>query len=113
MELLPVFSRIDYTIKLSTSPILFPLRSIAVAMWSFWRRGRNTERAGYVTGAVLLASGLIHVGILALGGGSWEGPVSLRKAATFGLSFGLTLLTLVWVASFMRLSARPRAALLG
>jgi hypothetical protein len=62
---------------------------------------------------VLLASGLIHVGILAVSGGSWHGPLSLRKAATFGVSFGLTLVTVVWVASFLRLSDRSRAALLG
>jgi len=65
----------------------------------------------------LLASGLIHLAILVISGGSWR-PVSLRKAATFGLSFGLTLITIVWVSSFLRLgvargpccSARSRVA---
>ena len=89
------------------------LRSIADALWSFWRRGRKVERAGYAAGALLLGSGLSHLGILAIRGGSWEGPLSLRKAATFGLSFGLTLVTVVWVASFLRLSDRWRSALLG
>src|SRR5258708_5593425 len=74
---------------------------------------RSVERAGYAVGAVLLGSGLIHLGILAIAGGSWEGPLSLRKAATFGLSFGLTLVTVVWVASFLRLSDGWRSALLG
>jgi len=92
---------------------MLPLRSIAGALWSFWRRGRKVERAGYLVGALLLASGLIHLGILVIGGGSWEGPLSLRKATTFGLSFGLTLITIVWVTSLLRLSGRPRAALLG
>jgi hypothetical protein len=86
---------------------------MAAALWSFWRRGRTVERAGYIVGALLLASGLIHLGILVIGGGSWEGPVSLRKAATFGLSFGLTLITIVWVASFLRLGDRSRMTLLG
>jgi hypothetical protein len=90
-----------------------PLRTIAGALWSFWRRGRTVQRAGYVVGALLLASGLIHLGILVIGGGSWEGPLSLRKAMTFGLSFGLTLITIVWVASFLRLGDRSRTALLG
>jgi hypothetical protein len=89
------------------------LRSITGSMWSFWRNGRDVERAGYLVGAVLLASGLIHLAILVIGGGSWEGPLSLRKATTFGLSFGLTLITIVWVASFLRLGDRARAALLG
>jgi hypothetical protein len=86
---------------------------IARALWSFWRRGQTVERTGYIVGAVLLVSGLIHLGVLATDGGSWEGPVSLRKAATFGLSFGLTLLTIVWVASFLRLGDRFRSILLG
>jgi len=73
---------------------------VARALWSFWQRGRTVERAGYIAGAMLLVSGLIHIGILTVSGGSWEGPVSLRKPATFGLSFGLTLLTIVWVVSF-------------
>lgn len=71
------------------------------------------ERAGYPVGALLLASGVAHLGILAIGGGSWEGPLSLRKAATFGLSFGLTLITIVWVASWLRLGDRWRTTLVG
>src|SRR6267142_2315028 len=88
-------------------------RRIATDLWSFWRRGQTVERAGYVVGALLLVSGLLHVLILAIGGGSWEGPLSLRKAATFGLSFGLTLITIVWVVSWLRLGHRSRTALLG
>jgi hypothetical protein len=92
---------------------MIPLRSIAGSLWTFWRRGRRVERAGFVVAALLLISGLIHLGILVVGGGSWEGPLSLRKATTFGLSFGLTLITIVWVTSFLPLSGRARAALLG
>ena len=89
------------------------LRSVAKAMWSFWRRGRPMERAGYMVGALLLASGVVHLGILVIGGGSWEGPLSLRKAATFGLSFGLTLITIIWVAALLQLGDRLRSVLLG
>jgi len=80
---------------------------------SWLRRGRRVERAGYVVGALLLASGLTHLAILVIGGGSWEGPLSLRKAMTFGLSFGLTLITIVWVTSWLRLSDRRRTTLVG
>jgi len=68
----------------------------------------KVERLGYGVGALLLASGVIHVAILVIGGGSWYGPVSLRKAATFGLSFGITLITIVWVASWLPLRRRWR-----
>jgi hypothetical protein len=90
-----------------------PLRSVASALVSFWTRGQPTERAAYMVGALLLISGLIHVAILLIGGGSWQGPLSLRKAMTFGLSFGLTLITIVWVASFLRLNDRERVLLPG
>lgn len=70
------------------------------------------ERIGYVVSALLMTSGLIHLAILLIGGGSWDGPLSLRKAMSFGLSFGLTLLTIVWVSSFLRLGERLRTALL-
>jgi hypothetical protein len=74
---------------------------------------RTVERAGYLVAALLLVSGLIHVAILVAGDGLWQGPVSLRKPATFGLSFGLTLATIVWVASWLQLGRRSRALLLG
>jgi hypothetical protein len=71
------------------------------------------ERVGYFVGALLLTSGAIHLGILAVGGGSWEGPLSFRKPAVFGLSFGLTLITIVWAVSFLPLRGRTRGILLG
>jgi hypothetical protein len=86
--------------------------SMTSALGSFWIRGQRTERAAYVVGALLLLSGLTHVAILVIIGASWAGPLSLRKPATFGLSFGLTLLTVTWVASFLPLSIRARSILL-
>jgi hypothetical protein len=74
---------------------------------------RKVERIGYLIGALLLVSGVIHLGILAISGASWVGPLSLRKPATFGLSFGLTLLTIAWVSSYLRLGHRARTILLG
>jgi hypothetical protein len=46
-------------------------------------------------------------------GGTWEGPLSLRKPATFGLSFGLTLVNVTLIASFVPLENRSRTLLLG
>ena len=39
--------------------------------------------------------------------------MSLRKPATFGLSFGLTLVNVTFIASFVRLKDRTRTLLLG
>src|SRR5262245_36788305 len=88
-------------------------RTIAASLWSFWSEGRRVERVGYVVAALLLVSGLVHLAILVLSGGSWEGPLSWRKPTTFGVSFGLTLMTIVWVASFLDLGDRARRRLVG
>lgn len=90
-----------------------PPKSIVAAWRAFCSRGQAVERVGGAVGAFLIVSGLIHLGILVIAGGSWHGPLSLRKPGTFGLSFGLTLITIVWVASLLRLGAGARRWLLG
>jgi hypothetical protein len=81
--------------------------------WWGGMTARAVERACYVVGAVLMASGLVHLGVLVVTGGSWQGPLSWRKPTTFGVSFGLTLITIAWVASYIRLGRRTRNWLLG
>src|SRR6476646_11419420 len=76
------------------------------ALRRIWVDGRRVERVAYVVGLVLFVSGLVHVGIPLVTGWTWIGPVSLRKAATFGLSFGLTLPSVAWATSYLRLPAR-------
>ncbi|WP_194244033.1 hypothetical protein [Nonomuraea phyllanthi] len=64
------------------------------------------HRVWYVIGVLLVLAGLVHLGVLVVDGGPWEGAVSWRKPFTFGVSFGLSVLTLTWVAQFVRLRAR-------
>ncbi|MGH9245418.1 MAG: hypothetical protein ACRD29_14105 [Acidimicrobiales bacterium] len=75
--------------------------------------GRRVERVAYMIGAVLFISGLVHLGVLIATGASWAGPLSLRKPASFGLSFGLTLATLAWASSFVAIRPGMRTILLG
>ncbi|MFG1962741.1 hypothetical protein [Nonomuraea sp. NPDC049028] len=63
-------------------------------------------RLWYVIGLLLIVSGLVHLGVLVLDGGPWDGPVSWRKPFTFGVSFGLSVLSLTWVSQFIRLRRR-------
>ena len=69
------------------------------------------ERACYVVAAVLFASGLAHLGVQAVLGGPWDGPVSWRKPADFGLAFGLTLFAVTWASTFV--DVRGRRTVLG
>jgi hypothetical protein len=48
-------------------------------------------------GGILVASGLAHAVVQAVVGGPWEGPVTWRKPILFGISGGLTSLSLAWV----------------
>ena len=74
---------------------------------------KAVERAAYSAAVLLLVSGVIHLSVLLISGGTWEGPLSLRKPTTFGLSFGLTLVNVTWIASFLPLKDRSRTLLLG
>ncbi|MEV6837987.1 hypothetical protein AB0N17_26335 [Streptomyces sp. NPDC051133] len=73
---------------------------------------RATDRLCHATGLFLVLSGLAHLVVFAVDGGPWDGPVSWRKPVTFGLSFGLTLMAITWVTSYLRVGARLRSVLL-
>jgi hypothetical protein len=72
-----------------------------------WRRASPVERGCYVLAAVLALSGVLHAAILTATGGSWDGPLSFRKPASFGVSFGLTLATITWVLGLVPRRAVP------
>lgn len=63
--------------------------------------------------AALVASGLFHLLVFALDDRPWAGPLSWRKPSTFGLSFGATLASVVWVTGYLRMTERTRGVLLG
>jgi hypothetical protein len=90
-----------------------PTAAAMRALPGIWTDGRRVERACYAVGGLLMASGLVHLLVFAVDGGPWTGPVSWRKPVTFGLSFGLTLITIAWAASFLALGERTRRVLLG
>jgi len=50
-------------------------------------------------GILLVVSGVAHLVVWAVLGGPWEGPVSWRKPILFGVSGGLTSLSLGWAWS--------------
>ncbi|MCU1606160.1 MAG: hypothetical protein JWP46_2625 [Modestobacter sp.] len=76
------------------------------------RTQRPVERACYLIAAVLVLSGLVHLGVAVAFPRPWGGPLSWRKPVTFGTSFGTVLLTITWVTSYLRLPDRTRTVLL-
>ena len=72
----------------------------------------RVSRACLAVAVVLAASGVFHLGVFVLDDRPWQGPVSWRKPFTFGVSFGLTLATVVWVTSYLQVRSRTRALLL-
>jgi len=82
------------------------------------RTGRFTpvepyQRFAYWCAALLVLSGIFHLGVYVVDGGPWEGPLSWRKPIVFGLSFGITLATLSWIMTFIRPRRRWGWVLLG
>ena len=102
----------DHHLSTTTDPSRSSWAAGGSAIATWWARQRTVERRCYLIGAVLIGSGVLHLGVFAVRGGPWDGPVSWRKPATFGLSFGLTLITVTWVASLLRLGPRLRNRLL-
>lgn len=78
----------------------------------FWREREPYQTVAYVVGTLLVVSGLIHLGVFLVDGGPWQGPVSWRKPVTFGVSFGLTTITLGWMAGVLGLPRRLARPLL-
>lgn len=60
-----------------------------------WIRDRRA-RLLVLFGVLLVESGAAHLVVWAVAGGPWEGPVSWRKPILFGISGGLTCLSLGW-----------------
>src|SRR5215468_9061101 len=78
-----------------------------------WYQARPAQRFAFLVGGVLILAGLAHLVAWLVVGGAWLGPVSFRKPTTFGVSFGLTTITLSWVTGRLRISDRARWLLLG
>jgi len=70
-------------------------RDSTTADATWWHDSRARLLALF--GCVLIASGLVHLLVWGIRGGAWEGPVSWRKPILFGISTGLTSLSLGWV----------------
>lgn len=77
-----------------------------------WAALRPVERWCLTVGAGLVLVGTAHLGMLVVDPRPWLGPLSWRKPVTFGVSFGLTLITITWVSSYLRMSSRTRTLLL-
>lgn len=77
-----------------------------------WRRTAPAIRAAYLAGMGLLVSGIAHGVTFLRIEAEWDGVVSLRKPMLFGVSFGITLLTLTWVATRLTITTRWRNRLL-
>ena len=56
-----------------------------------------------------MTSGFFHLGVYALDGGSWEGPVSWRKPVVFSLSFGIAGYVVLIGAGLVGHVQRPHA----
>ncbi|HEY0807832.1 MAG TPA: hypothetical protein VGD84_22390, partial [Pseudonocardiaceae bacterium] len=94
-------------------PTIGPMvRRLTSALATYYQRADRIDRRAYAIAAVLFGSGLFHLLMQAVIGGSWDGPVSWRKPTTFGVAFGLTLATITWVTRFIAMRPRTRARLL-
>lgn len=80
-----------------------PIRTLLTEPIAAWRRAARPWRMAYAVGGTLILVGLAHGIVWLFVGNAWEGPVSLRKPFSFGVSFGLATITMAWFADRLRL----------
>src|SRR5262245_27982545 len=78
-----------------------------------WRQARPPQRFAYLVGGALILVGLGHLAARLAIGGAWQGLVSFRGPTTFGISSGLTTITLAWITGHLRITDPSRRLLLG
>lgn len=77
------------------------IRVMFASLRGYWTQAENHQKFVYIISALLIASGVFHMGVFLLAGEPWAGPVSWRKPIVFGFSFGVTNLLLAWVMTFL------------
>src|SRR5262245_19626023 len=87
-------------------------RRMRASLAGQWRQAGPAQRFACLAGAALILAGVAHLEAWLVISGAWQGQVSFRKPATFGLSFGLTTITLAWVTGRPRVTGRTRWLLL-
>lgn len=91
-------------------------REMAGRVAGYWHEGSGPQRWLFASGTILMLAGLAHLVPAAVTDLPWQGPVSFRKPTLFGVSFGLTCVTIAWVLAYVRVGTRAQwavAALLG
>ena len=63
---------------------------------------RMQDKTTRLVAGLLLVSGVLHLGLWWLSGQAWEGALSLRKPALFGISGGMTVWSLGWVMTHLK-----------
>lgn len=75
---------------------------VITTLRGLWTSAGLGAKLGYASGGVLVLSGVAHIGVWAVDGGGWEGPLAWRKPILFGLSTGVTCWSIAWLASFFQ-----------
>jgi len=88
-------------------------RRLASFPYRTWQELSAPAKVLTAVGLLMFASAAFHTVVFLLSGTAWEGPVSWRKPITFGLSLGLTAITIALVESRFRLWRWVSWSLLG
>ena len=77
------------------------IRSMLSTLRRYWTQAENYQKFLYFISDILMVSGIFHLAVIMVTGGSWEGPVSWRKPIVFGFSGGVSCLSIAWIMTFL------------
>jgi len=77
------------------------IKAMSTQLKDYWANAESYQKLLYITGFLLISSGVFHTGVLIATGGTFQGDVSFRKAITFGEAFGLSAISLSWFLTFL------------
>ncbi|MEM9157530.1 MAG: hypothetical protein AAGB46_00670 [Verrucomicrobiota bacterium] len=68
-----------------------------------WAEAPFSRQVAYSVGILALLSGIAHLAAFPfIENASWSGPAGLRKTTIFGISTGLTLITMAWLFRYFQ-----------
>ncbi|NEQ67522.1 MAG: hypothetical protein F6K21_18840 [Symploca sp. SIO2D2] len=78
-----------------------------------WTRSPLSRKTAYVVGSFIVLTGIVHlIAFPFIQDAVWSGPAGFRKPIVFGISAGLTVITMAWLLRYFHPQPRLHALMM-